>query len=122
MLGSLVKSKFGLILGSGLLIITIFYLARETYLKRQIDNEVTALQDEIAAIEGKNKEILELINYYKTTEYRERQARSILGLQKPGEFVVALPQKDNPAGDNATPEEPASNLRQWWEYFFSASR
>ena len=118
MLGTLLKSKLVLILGGALLLLTIFYLDRETYQKYQIDKEISRLQDEITVAEGKNKEILELINYYKTLEYKERQARPILGLQKPGEFAVALPQKDEPAADNPAPVTPASNLRLWWNYFF----
>ena len=118
MLTALLKSKLGLWVTLGLLLTTIFFLARETYQKYVIDNEVKNLQTEIFAVEGKNKEILELINYYKTTEYKERQARSILGLAKPGEFVVALPPKDEGQTKGESSAKPESNLKQWWNYFF----
>ncbi|OGE84340.1 MAG: hypothetical protein A2846_03860 [Candidatus Doudnabacteria bacterium RIFCSPHIGHO2_01_FULL_49_9] len=122
MLSGILKSKLWLVVGSTLLALTAFYLARETYQKWQIDTEVEKLQDEIVAVEGQNKEILELINYYKTTEYKERQARSILGLAKPGEFVVTLPpRKEQAAGDSAQMDSK-THLQEWWEYFFSASR
>ncbi len=118
MLIALLKSKFGILATLILLMVMIFFLARETYKKYMIDREVEKLQAEIASVEEKNKEILELINYYKTTEYKERQARSILGLAKPGEFVVVL--RPKPEGQN-TPEQPekeSSNFKQWWSYFF----
>ena len=119
MLAALLKSKLWLLVGGALLVLTAFYLAREVYEKHQIDSEVARLQGEIAATEGKNKEILELISYYKTTEYKERQARSLLGLAKPGEFVAVLPQKVKVAGESAaTDQQSVSNLRLWWNYFF----
>ena len=118
MLGEVLKSKLWLAVGGVLLVVTAFYLVRETYQKRQIDNEVRKLQDEIAAVEGKNKEILELINYYKTTEYKERQARSLLGLAKPGEFVAVLPPKKPAGEETAAVDNSVSNLSLWWEYFF----
>lgn len=119
MLGKLIKSKLGFAAGICFLLVTIFFLVQETYKKYVINNEIRKLREEIALVEGKNKEILELINYYKTTEYKERQARSILGLAKPGEFVVALPPKENDTAMDGETVESASNLQRWWDYFFS---
>ncbi|OGE76613.1 MAG: hypothetical protein A3C85_00330 [Candidatus Doudnabacteria bacterium RIFCSPHIGHO2_02_FULL_48_21] len=118
----LLKSRLGIVVGILLLMAIIFYLAKETYKKRQIDQVIAGLEDEIAAAEGRNKEILELISYYKTTEYKERQARSLLGLQKEGEFAVALPQSQSAkpsetAGANA---DNRANYQKWWDYFFGA--
>lgn len=106
-------------LGILLLAATSVYLSKETYKKRQINQEIENLKREIDAVEGKNKEIAALINYYKTTEYKERQARSLLGLQKEGEFAVALPQtkSQDRTGDGAA-EDKQSNLKKWWNYFF----
>ena len=123
MLKGFLKSKLTIVLGGLLLFPTAFYLARETYKKNQIDNEITRLEAQIAEVEGKNKDITELINYYKTPEYRERQARSILNLQKEGEFAVALPQAKDTAeitGEEIT--DGRSNIRKWWDYFFSADK
>ena len=119
MFGGLLKSKLWLWAGAIMLGFTVFYLVRETLEKRQIDNEVSRLQHEIVDVEGKNQEILELINYYKTTEYKERQARSILGLAKPGEFVVSLPSKVAQSAETADGSAQKSHLREWWEYFFN---
>lgn len=117
---AILKSKPAIIAGIAVLVIGLFYLGRETVRKRQIQAEISSLENEIAAISGKNKEILDLISYYKSVEYKERQARSLLNLQKPGEFAVALPgdpeQKSEEAGGRG--QSYQSNLNLWWNYFF----
>ncbi len=120
MIKEILKSKFGAALGVVLLVVTVFYFAKETYRKRQINGIIRGLQTEIDSLEGKNNEILELISYYKTTTYKERQARTLLGLQKEGEFAVALPQeKTADKGDDSQKDDKQSNLSKWWNYFFN---
>lgn len=115
------KSKFVLIIGCFMLALIAFYLSKELMKKRQIDTEIAKLEAEIVSIEQRNRDILGLINYYKTREYKERQARSILGLQKEGEFAVALPQSKAEANsDIAEPHDTRSNLKKWWDYFFGS--
>jgi len=117
------KSKLGILLAITLLALTIYYLARESYKKRLIDKEIALLEAEIASVEGNNKEILSLINYYKTAEYKDRQARSILNLQKEGEFAVALPERQPDDDGSVTgSNDSRSNLEKWWNYFFNARR
>jgi len=119
MFKQILKSKSAGALGILLLVITVFYFAKETYKKRQINSIISGLQTEIDSLEGENKEILELISYYKTMTYKERQARTLLGLQKEGEFAVALPQsKTSGETDALVNEDKDSNLKKWWNYFF----
>ncbi len=104
-----------------LLVVTVIYLSQELYKRYQINQEIAGLQREITRLEGKNKEILGLIDYFKTREYKERQARSLLNLQKPGEFAVALPpstEESAPAATSGGKEAKESNLKQWRRYFF----
>ena len=116
----IIKSKLGITVGLILLAAGGFYLARETYRKAQVNREVASLEAEISAIEGKNKEIADLISYYKSRTYKERQARTLLNLQKPGEFAVALPQSPEAEDQNSQngPASGSSNLKLWWNYFF----
>ena len=119
MFKDILKSKFVVWLGVVFLLITVFYLAKQAYKKQQINSMITGLEAEIASVDGKNKEMLELISYYKTTAYKERQARSVLGLQKEGEFVVALPQsKTEQQAEGFGKEDKRSNAKRWWGYFF----
>src|SRR3989344_1341195 len=119
MFKQILKSKSAGALGILLLVITVFYFAKETYKKRQINSIISGLQTEIDSLEGENKEIIELISYYKTMTYKERQARTLLGLQKEGEFAVALPQSKTSGEEDAlVNEDKESNLKKWWNYFF----
>lgn len=117
---SFLKSKWfaagGLILCS----MFFFFVISELRKKYAIRAEIRKLEAEIAELESQNQEFLELLNYLKTPEYKERQARSLLHLQKPGEFAVALPaREEEQVAAEALPQTPnKSNLQKWWEYFF----
>ncbi len=118
---SSLKSKF--FSGGALLVLllTVYLVGREVNKKYQIRREIQSLQTDIQEHQSKNEELLKLIDYLKTREYQERQARTLLNLQKPGEFAVALPpqpeeQLEAQAGRPET--DLKSNLRLWWDYFF----
>ncbi len=118
--GNFLKSRLFVLAGLAILATTLFFLGKELRKTYQIRREIQKLQAGIATYQSKNEEILKLINYFKTPEYRERQARQLLNLQKPGEFAVALPpsseETETPPGD--APKPPESNLYLWWNYFF----
>jgi len=120
---NLLKSK--LFLWGALLVFLFFAFSsgQKLYKKYLIEKEINELKKEIASLESGNRETRELINYFKTPEFKERQARSLLSLQKPGEFAVALPPRDD-ADSSETDSGGAkpqadSNLRLWWNYFFA---
>lgn len=123
MLRAILKSKLFVAAGLIVLLSTGYFFARELQKKSRIHREIRDLEGEIEKFESQNEEILRLINYFKTPEYKERQARSLLNLQKPGEFAVALPpsEEDMPSEASLVPAETKSNLKAWWDYFFGAS-
>jgi cell division protein FtsB len=101
------------------LVLIVLFLGKEFKKGYEINREIAALHREIVDMEAENRQSLELINYFKTTEYQERQARLLLNLQKPGELVVALPfQESQPLANESAREAGSSNLKMWWEYFF----
>lgn len=113
------KSKFFKAAGSLVLLVIIVFWGREAWHRYQVEREIKKLQAEIAEVQSGSEKLEEALSYLRTPEYKERQARALLGLQKPGEFVVALPQ----SAEDKTPEDEAEsasggNLRQWWLYFF----
>lgn len=113
------RSKFFILVAVFALLMVSILLGNQLYRRYQTNQEIAGLENEIAKLESSNQDILKLINYFKTPEFRERQARSLLNLQKPGEFAVALPvneeEKDTSSGVKA---DPKSNFIKWWEYFF----
>lgn len=95
----------------------VFFFGKELKKRYEITREINELQEQIKSLERTNKDSAELVKYLKTIEYQERQARSLLGLQKQGEFAVNLPFQEV---ENATTEttKQESNFRKWWNYFF----
>lgn len=120
MFANLLKSKFFVFVGLLVLLFMSFLLVKEFQKKYRINKEIKSLEQEIASLEASNKDIADLIGYLRSPEYRERQARSLLNLQKPGEFAVALPplEEETVTGEGQAREERRSNLSKWWEYFF----
>ena len=119
MLGTLLKSKFF----RGLLAITLFlvlaFLGKELKARYELRKEIRELETQIKNLEGKNQETKLLIDYLKTQEFQERQARSLLNLQKPGEFAVALPfQEKSTSTELESAHDQRSNFAKWWDYFF----
>ena len=123
MLSDIAKSKFFTKVGIAALFLILILLGKELKKRYEINHEIQNLRNEIANLDAKNQETLNLINYFKTREFQERQARTLLGLQKPGEFAVALPFQETAAsGDETSQKSQSSNLKKWWGYFFHAPR
>lgn len=118
---SFFKSKLVIAGGVVVLGLTIYSLSRELTKRYEIRKEIQHLQTQIDTYQSKNDEMLKLINYFKTPAYQERQARSLLNLQRPGEFAVALPPDppDNSASAVLLNGSAENNLRLWWNYFFA---
>lgn len=105
-------------------------LGRESYRKYQLDKEIRALETQIQELEGENRQLAGLMDYFKQDSYLEKEARIKLNLKKPGETVVVLSgddQTDTPAPEPesidifTSPAENTANHWKWWEYFFSES-
>lgn len=101
---------------------TLVGVAKGIARRVEVEREISALQRDINSLQTKNEELRNLINYFDSNEYKEREARLKMGLQKPGENVVVIPGlADNPgAPPNAEPAPEVSNWNLWWKYFFSS--
>lgn len=118
---SLFYSRFFLLIGLIVLVFIAVELGQVLIRRNEINNEIAALEKQISELEGKNRDVKELIDYFKTSSFTEEQARLKLGLVKEGESAVIIPQEEK----NQTAEpEPAkaslamSNPAKWWHYFF----
>ena len=86
---------------------------------QELAKEIDDLRGKISSNEQKNQELDELMNYFGTADFMEREARLRLNLRLPGEQVVILPgagdQADSSTAGGNTYEE---NWQEWWNYFF----
>lgn len=118
----LLKSR--LVLG-GLLLLLAALAANEykQYTRRRaIEKEIQSIIAQGEALQAKNRQLSDSLNYLNTDSYKERLAREQLNLKKPGEIVVnfsnlkARPQNSDAQAQNG----PKQNAAKWWNYFFGA--
>lgn len=106
-----------------------FSLARQTYQGWSVDREISALEAEVAQLEGRRLRLDTLTEQLVSSEHVELEARARLGRQKPGERVVVLYglsttdtwTGEDVFGDVRPERQPSvdlrSNPKKWWDYF-----
>lgn len=104
-------------------------LAKAFYKKRQMDQEISALKAEIEKMDKKGQELNQLLSYFSSQAYLEKEAKDKLNLKKEGESVVMVQglEPEVAVGENlenfsaqAAISESVedSNLMKWWKFFF----
>lgn len=93
---------------------TINVLNNNYRLQRQVDD--AQLNNQITELENQNLELEQL--YYKTDEYIELSARSLMGKSQPGEHLVILPKvaKSDDSNSQAQIVSQKSNFDQWMDF------
>jgi cell division protein FtsB len=116
-----------------LIILMIFgYLvSKEISKKNKINDEIEVLKREAERIKKENMQLEERIVYLGSDEYREKEAKEKLNLQKPDEKLIIITQnspfkeeearseKENEKKNFYQKVESMSNLKKWWNYFFN---
>lgn len=119
----ILKSKFFI----ALLVFTIGWAILSLYKvwvkKIDIDAEIEALRQRGQSLEEENKRLTENIEYLKTNDFLEREARENLNLQKPGEKAIIVNRKGDAATREAARENDSGDnelmpfWRRWVQYF-----
>ncbi len=118
-LKTFLQSRLATVLLAGMLIFAMIVTAKLLIQKREVDKEITVLQNRADAVHNDNEQLSELIKYLDTPEYAERQAREKLNLKKDGEFVVVLPDDSNINQFNqAENVDSTPPYKKWFNYFF----
>lgn len=123
----ILRSK--LLIGTEIVILILISvaLAKELFRRQQIEGEVSDLKKEIESLEKNRLELTGLAQYFNSQAYKEEQARQKLGLQKPGESVIIMPDTKNEVlqtqggevKSTAMASQESSNPQKWWDYFFA---
>lgn len=89
-------------------------------LQRQVDN--AKLDSQMLELENQNLRLEQL--YYRTDEYMELSARSLLGKALPGEYLVVLPRVSHASKAKRSGNAVAtkSNFDQWLDFLFGQNR
>ncbi|MBN1325731.1 septum formation initiator family protein [Candidatus Falkowbacteria bacterium] len=115
----LLFSKFFLIFCVVIFLAVLFYLAKGTIRTYKINTEITDLEREISHLENQNEGLAQLINYLKSDTFIEQEAKLKLGLKKPGENLVVIPQINEAQNNSDKIVEEQKNPAKWWAYFFN---
>ena len=124
----------------GLLIIILISIPLFKNIQKQlsINDEISALDQEIINLENKNTDLKGLISYLNSDQFTEEQARLNLNYKKEGEEVVIIKSNDSlgSASEQASSQalksiynikgldadntiETESNLKKWINYFWN---
>ncbi len=95
-------------------------MLREVKRKQGIQKDIMALEQELLEVEANNSRLSNLIDYLKTDDYAELEAKKRLGLKKQGEKVLLVTKTGSvDAVDNNADLEDLPNWKNWWNYFFN---
>lgn len=93
---------------------------------KTVENKVDELKRGIEETEKENINLAELVDYFKSDLFVEKEARIKLGFKKQGESVVIVEDtasdqkiKNLPQSEFFVQKEKKSNIKLWLEYFFA---
>ena len=118
-----------LVAASGTLFLVVgISTVRETYREWRVDQEIRQMQAQIEQFEGRKLSLVELLQRLESEEALDKEARTRLGLKKPGERVIILQGADGTQAswkeetlaqtEQAKAPDERSNPKRWLEYFF----
>jgi cell division protein FtsB len=113
------------VIGSVIIIYLGIQLGQTIKSNYDLGLQIQELKSQIGLLQSQKQQLNYNIQYYNTDTYRDRQARSTLGLQLPGENVIIIP-NDTPApvatyNTSSKSTAPKSNLQQWLSFLGGAS-
>lgn len=100
----------------------IFIFSRSLWRNYEVNKELSSLESKIEDYKLRQDYLTNLIAYYQTKSFAEKEARAQLGLKKEGETVLALPQKGKSEKKEEIEEntqiKEKTNAEKWWNFFF----
>lgn len=108
--------------------ILAYALFKETYKKYQIQKEVDELKHQAEELDQGNQKLRGLVDYFKTQNFSEKEARGKLNVKKEGETMVILKSQENQGEETKTAKQKIEeeqrvanipNPLRWWSYFFN---
>ena len=114
------------VLGALVIVYLVVVLGQTIQRNYKLGHQIDTLKQQITLLKDQRDALAYNIQYYQTDSYKDRQARSQLGLQKPGENVVIIPHASSapePSADVTTQPaaKPKSNFAQWVDFLVGRS-
>lgn len=126
-------SQIFIIIGLIVLCLILVALSKEVLRSYKINKDLEDLKNEITSLEAENSKFTDLIEYLKSQDFAEKEARKRMNLKKSGESVVVIETNDQVKIIESSTEEKKSllamnnesqkqdsltNPEKWWAYFF----
>lgn len=120
------RSKWFFLLSIIVLSYTFFVLGKMVYQNYEVNQQIENLEKEVAEVENENQKLSDLIAFFQTETFKEKEAREKLGVVKPGEKVLVFPEEENnevsiletATGKDNEEDEEIPNYKKWWNFFF----
>ncbi|MCF6276575.1 MAG: septum formation initiator family protein [Candidatus Magasanikbacteria bacterium] len=114
---------FGLIL---IVCFVFFVYAKGFYQDFKIKREIESLEKEIAGLESKKLESMEILSYVMSNSFVEEKARTELNMQEEGEKIVFFNNHEDFENENKNEYDTENrkvlhNPLKWWYYFTNKS-
>ncbi len=112
-----------LILLTGITVLTLLFFAvrKETEKNKQIRENVRQLEEKILSLKQEETSLAGLIEFFQTADFKEREIKQQLGMQKPDEKVIVITRDTNPElkHPDENDDQPKNNLVKWWNFIFN---
>ncbi|MBI4117815.1 MAG: septum formation initiator family protein [Parcubacteria group bacterium] len=113
-----------------LLLFISYSLIREYVRKNSVGREIDELKKQILSLETDTGHLSKMVQYFQTQSFIEDEARLNLGLSKPGESVLIIPQKTKEEMAEIDPQQrienknfpDQNNPEKWLHYFIGKKR
>jgi cell division protein FtsB len=120
----LTRSNLANLAGAVVVIYLAVILGQTIASNYQLQKQIDSLNTQISTLGIQNDELTYNLQYYQTNSYQEKAARTDLGLQKPGESLIILPNPSNIAAQNEAKKaqaKPRSDFTQWLDFLTGKS-
>lgn len=106
---------------------TFFVLGKMVWQNYQVNQQISNLERDISGIEKENQKLSDLIAFFQTETFKEKEAREKLGMVKPGEKVLVFPGDENSentitdtkgVSEEKNKQEEMPTYKKWWNFFF----
>jgi cell division protein FtsB len=107
------------IVGAVVVIYLVVVLGETIKRNYDLGGQIDGMKAQMSLLQEQNNQLSYNIQYYKTSSYQDKEARSQLGLQLPGEHVIIIPNDTPEPAPTITPvaSQPAkSNFQQWLSF------
>ncbi len=113
--------KIGLVLAIIFAVFVVYNLLSQIFNALKSGERLSTEADSLFKLETKNKELKKKLSQIQTQEFIEKEARNKLGLGKPGETVIVIPDekiKEILQASDSAKKARLPNPLGWWRVFF----